>query len=580
MDINRVIKYIKDPKAAGILSAARALSESNKKHITGEGYHKWLDQRIKTLESDRAKEIKKQLAKPTTKGIFKQILGVYSKIFRADGTIRNYNFKSETSDKEKELKEILKTVANGDSLERYMVNKWFKYLPIDFMGVEMVELKPLTQKQIDDDSEAFNGVTINHYSVDEIHDIHVVGSVIEYIIFRWIEKHNDKDVEVFRVVDEDFDTLYIKSDGEVSLYPEGRFDDDGNPIEPQIVNPFGQVPAIQTSQRNVTMDDTNKSSWLNEAMENAELYLSISDDHTACVKIYQHPILYSYPVPCHVCDAEGELYPDGGDPISCHNCTDGYVSHFQSDVTKGITVPFNKWAAPDNITTQAVQPPIGYATIDHESLGEQRVEMEFELDHIERAALGMTGLLERKDKQETDRSKEVDMQPVLDVLNMISKNAEDVERFLTDMIGKIVFPDQYVNSNVVYGRKYHIKTVDQITEEIKRAKESGANESFLMELQTELYQTRFENNKRALDRAMLLLHIEPYPTRSVEEVNALGISDEKTLMFKLNFVDLVEEFEQLHGDITLYRPTDSRRKKLIEEEMIKLMEEKEEPIIE
>jgi hypothetical protein len=572
VSIDNIHNLIKKPHAQAALSSAEVSSDKHKLHILGEGYESWLkDSKITSLESDRTTAIKEKICRVTTPRIFKGIINQQYKIFRADGFVRNYGLQSDT--KKTELKEALDTIADGKSLESYMKQVWFPSLGYDFMGVIMVEIEPLTKEQIESEGTEIGKPVLAHYSIESIHDIGIVNGDINYIILSWTETHKVNDEEkkfkIYRYVDSQHDNLYYIDNDKLKLYD---LDED---INAEMPNPFGKVPAIQISTRKKGLSSIEKTSWIEEAMKPADLYLSLSDDHTASVKLHQHPIFVSYPIKCHVCDGEGEVENAAGERISCTNtdCKEGYLKSAKADVAQGIVVPYNKSAIGDNITTPDVPAPVGYVTPDLATLEDQRTELSREEANIEKSALGVEGLLEKTATQETATGKELDMQALLDQLNMMSWNGETVEKFITDCVGGLLFGDSYTGSVIHWGRKYFIKSEAHVLKEYKEAKEAGANDSYLMELLTELTYTRFDTNETARDRALILLAIEPYPTKTIQEVKNLEMGNPDKLQFKLNMNDIVETFELKHGSLTEFKKGRAEQVDEIKKAMIVIFEE-------
>lgn len=568
MEVKDIIELIKKPKASGILSDALASTWKHKLHVRGDEYKKWLtDSKINSLQSERTTSIKEKICRPTTKRIFKGILNQQSKVFRAEGGVKRYEFSGDEKSIKEEFKDLLSRVAEGASLYHFMRGTWWNALSVDPMGVCMVELDELSNEEIESGETVRKDPIVVYYPIEYIHDVCVRGGQIEYLILSWKEKKGEETYTIYRYIDSSVDLLFQKKNDNIETY---NLDPSVNPV---MENPFSVVPAIQVSTRRISNDSNKTDTWICEAMEAADLYLSLSDDHTASVKLHQHPIFVSYPVKCPTCDGTGEIEREG-ETFGCPNqsCDNGYIKSDKADVAKGITVPYNQAAAAAEATVPSVPLPAAYITPDLASLEDQRTEMTLEEGHIEKAALGMEGLLEKRDKQETATGKELDMQSLLDQLNNISWNGETVEKFLTDRIGEI-FSDRYVGSTIHWGRKYYVKSEGMILDEYKRAKESGANDSYLMELLEELTYTRFEHNDIARKRAMMLLHIEPYPTMTVKDVKDLEISDPTKLQFKMNLNDIVEVFEERHGNMVRYKEESQNQLQEVKKELMNIFNE-------
>jgi hypothetical protein len=190
--------------------------------------------------------------------------------------------------------------------------------------------------------------------------------------------------------------------------------------------------------------------------------------------------------------------------------------------------------------------------VDIESIKDQREEMRFEENHIEKGALGVEGILLNKTKRETATGKEIDLQPLIDKLTFFSTNGEKIEAFLTKTLAIARYGDDYLKSEVNWGKKYFVRTEQMIEMEYGEAKKNGLPVSALKELLEELYFTKFDNNPKALTRSLLLLELEPFPTHTIKELVDLGIANELDMTIKLYFADFIERFERESGDIVDY----------------------------
>ena len=83
--IEEIIKTIEKPYASALLVEARESQAKHKLHITGQGFEELVNERIGGLESDKNFNVKKEVARPTTTRIYKQVLNQYQKVFRAKG---------------------------------------------------------------------------------------------------------------------------------------------------------------------------------------------------------------------------------------------------------------------------------------------------------------------------------------------------------------------------------------------------------------------------------------------------------------------------------------------------------------
>ena len=549
LSLEQIISSIEKPKASGILSDAMVSQTKHKLHLVGTGFEDTLD-RLDGVESEHQNKLKKKIAQPTTTRIYKQILNQFKKTFRASGFFRGYKFSDGNENLEADFINYLKDIGGGLSIQELMSIAWFKAVFEDFNGLFIVELP---EQQFGEFAEPF----VRFMNTESIHDIYVNGQNIEYVIFTWETKEKNKKTKHFRVIDDAFDYHLIMDNGKVKLATIEVIDESGNLVQQSDVIPniWGYVPCIQPSQLNKSIDnDTLKKSYIEETLSNADNYLSISNSHSVSVKLHQHPIFYSFPVTCPTCNGSQYISSKDGDQIDCGTCHgEGKVPFYKKDPSLGITLP-----EPEADQQMKAEAPCGYVTPDLESLKEQREEMRVEESLIEKGVFGMEGVLSLSSKNETATGKELDLQPLVDLLSDFSMNGEMVEEFITDAIGIARYNDtnttgqRYEGSTINWGKRFFVKSTFMIEEEYKNAKIAGIPNSTLNEILDELIHTKYENNPNALKRSLILKEIEPFPTYTAMELLELGV-DAIDLNIKIYFNDYIERFEREYAELLVYK---------------------------
>lgn len=530
LSLEQIKKFIEKPLASDLLSEAAASQTKHKLHVTGEGFNV---QKINGLESPLNYDIKKEVARPVTTRIYKSVKNQFSKVFRAKGFFRNYEFADRNKELRDDFKSYLEDIGGGLSIKELMNIVWFKAMFEEFNGVFIVELPSVQEEQYAEPKVKFK-------DLDHIHDILIVGQKVEYIIFKWTVNENGKNVEHYRVIDDAFDYHFIKVNADIKLAT-----NDGE--EDVIPNVWGYVPCIQPSVLTKTVEnDILKKSFVEETMSNADYYLSISNGHAVSVKLHQNPIFYSYPVTCPTCNGSEYIYKDE-EQVECTGCKgSGQVPFFRKDPSEGILLPEPE-ADQDYKGAEA---PCGYVAPDLETLKEQRSEMEKEEELIEKGVFGVAVSLAREGGAETATGREIDQQPMFDTLTSFSQNGEFVEAFLTDAIGIARYNDsndtgkRYEGSTILWGKQFFIRSSDVIEKEYKTAKEAGAPDYFLNGLLEELNHTKYDNNPTALQRSKILNDLEPFQTYTLKELVDVAISTQEDLIIKQYFNDFVERFER------------------------------------
>ena len=571
--IEEIIKTIEKPYASALLAEARESQDKHKLHITGQGFEELVNERIGGLESDKNFNVKKEVARPTTTRIYKQVLNQYQKVFRAKGFFKKYNFKNNDENLVNDFKDYLEDVGGGLSLDQLMQIVWFKASFEEFNGVFLVEL-PETQES--DFAEPF----VRFKSLEHIHDIYIKGDRIEYIIFGWQSMDNGNRTKHYRVIDDFSDYHFVESNGKPRLATKltenelGEFEE----VADVIPNIWGYVPAIQPSQLTKRVDnDTLKKSFIEETMSDADAYLSVSNDHAVSVKLHQHPIFYAYDAMCDTCNGSGFVESNNAQ-LECGTCSSsGSVPFWKKDTTQGISVP----APREEEEWTSVTTPAGYINIDNETILNQIVEMKRDEGLIEKGALGTDGIFSNEKKQETATGKEIDTQPLFDTLTGFSNNGQFNEQFLTNALGIARYNDsnetgkRYEGSLILWGKQFFVRSTHAIEKEYLDSKKAGAPDYFLKGLLEELNFTKYDNNPKAKQRSVILSILEPFVVKTVEEVKLLDV-DVIDLTLKTYFNDFIERFELENINIVDYMSNSPFKTKIesIHNELIKYSEEK------
>lgn len=143
------------------------------------------------------------------------------------------------------------------------------------------------------------------------------------------------------------------------------------------------------------------------------------------------------------------------------------------------------------------------------------------------------------------------------ILLEIKMNFEIIEKWTLETMAKIRYgEEQLINIIVDYGDRFFLKSIDTLQEELKQYKESGMPDSFIIDVVEQMIETKYKNDPQQIQRHKLLLHLEPLPTRSIEdmlEMNKNFMLDEMQVRKKINFNSLIKRFEREYGSIEKYK---------------------------
>jgi len=522
----QILAYVKKPKNEAIIRRARELFATHRLHLKGIGLDEFLG-RIEGYENAVQHDLRKKLAKTATVPVFAKETDNFSKIFTAQGFSRYYQFSSATQERlEPDFREYLRSVGEGMSMTQWMRDIWADKIHYESSGLLMVELP----------REA-NGTMAEPYltcrSVLDLHDIEISGNKIEYVIFYRNIYDEEKKVtyKEYRVIDDFADYIVQERSGECKIIPEFT-----------IPNPWKYVPAMMVSNQRDSRSKAH-TTYIWKAIDIADEYLLDASIHTISKKLHGFPMRWARQRGCRKCQAKGivntgTFMDDNVTPrtLKCVDC-DGTGIASKTEVSEVILIP--QLEGRDDVDNV---PVAGYVQPDIESLENQNVESDRLAKIIH---MGIWADPERfiGDKSETATGRMLDVQSIHAKLLLVSENAEEVEKFLTNAIGQIRYAGDYKGAIINYGKKYFIRSADEIEMMYQTAKKSGMATHILDAYIEELIYLKFGNDPVELQRQLMLNTLEPFIHLSPKEVKELEVSEQDYLM-KVYFTDYIERYEQ------------------------------------
>ena len=198
--------------------------------------------------------------------------------------------------------------------------------------------------------------------------------------------------------------------------------------------------------------------------------------------------------------------------------------------------------------------PIQMLTADHQSLKYNVTEENRLKESIINSVVGIDN-----EVLTTQAVNEAQIQATFEtksaILNRIKKGFEEAQKFVDDTICRLRYGMMYKGSAINYGTEFYTLTAQEIRKRYKQAKEGGANESDLDNIQRQLIETEYRNDPITRARMLLLADIEPYRHLSVTEMSDLyerGIVTLEEMRIKTNFTDYVKRFERENIPITQF----------------------------
>lgn len=568
MILTDIEKVLANPLHGDDIKNGIRIQDDHKIHVTGEGYISTL---ADIIGSERAINYgQRELKEPATKFLTKKIKDELSRWKNNQGTRKTYDF-GDSKELSNEFRKTLTSVWKSGSIDDFA--RWANdALYTDFGGFAIVERGRMVEgAQIRDgipSKISKNTPYIIFKALEDVHDFQLNGRKVEYIILKFgtvIRQKVDRsgvvrDVEtkLFRVIDDSQDVIY-------------EMDEDGMRESEEyevIPNRLGFVPAIQLSDiRETPLNDHVKTSHISQTMPILQDYLTRHAEHVVSELLHASPLLAlkgtkcTYESPDGIKCSNGKIW-EGGREKNCPVCK-GVGATVPKNASEIIIVPEldkdGKTYNPSMIG-QYITPPV--EVLSHQTK---------ELDILEqRAVYSGTGIKAMvKSNIQTATETILNLKPLEDKISSVLDNIEVVEKFVTDVIGRMVHGDKYKGCEVHYGRRLNVREENIILNEIEQSKRAGLPESEIRLLLQELMATRYRNSNADLERAFMLLDLEPLATQSVKDVIESVYVDEITKKVKQNFDDLIDWFENTYGSVHLYKSgmdmnkrVDSIRKKI------------------
>lgn len=135
------------------------------------------------------------------------------------------------------------------------------------------------------------------------------------------------------------------------------------------------------------------------------------------------------------------------------------------------------------------------------------------------------------------------------VLNRIKQNIEQAHHWALDGVYRLRYGTSYSGLTLNYGTKYYLKDEEAQREEYKVSKASGMPLYELQRQREELSHYQHRNNPLMLERDKIMMHLEPFPDLSIEQIvnlynTAPMLVSTEELNLKLRLNELVKRFER------------------------------------
>lgn len=480
------------------------------------------------LPYDKFQRFKQLLRTPyTTVGISNEIFTEFSRIFEGQNPYFNYEFKSSNDSEDWNLY-LKDNLRNRD----FFAHKGFEQLKYSINSILVVDL-PLEQKTSKPEPYYYF-LQIENVIHVEINHKGDIETLIFNIGKEKIAVYDEQSYRVFKI-DGEIITLEIENFHDLNYCPATFFWDWNLRKDTQLIkkSPFTDL-----------LSDLDKYLALDTFKEHADLYSSF-------------PIVVSIEEDCGFDGCESgyittttsfnniktEKWEDVVTSTKCPSCSEraliGAGTNFQIPA-KVMEGTMNKAV---EIVSADVK-PLEYLSSKINILG----------NNIKQKIIG-------------NQNKAIDSQAVnelqvlgsfegkLNTLNKIKRQFERVEKFGNDTVALLRYGNSFVSSTVFYGDEFYLKSIKVLQEEYKTAKQNGEPDDEIDAIYRKIIVYKYKGNTEKIDRAWILLNLNPEPHKTVEQTKELFLSsaiDKTDYVIKARFNNFIARFEREQTNVVTF----------------------------
>jgi hypothetical protein len=135
------------------------------------------------------------------------------------------------------------------------------------------------------------------------------------------------------------------------------------------------------------------------------------------------------------------------------------------------------------------------------------------------------------------------------VLINVKKNFEAAQEWMEKTQCRLRYESAFIDLNFNYGTSFYFMTAQELLNLYKSAKDLGASDTYLDSVQEQIIETQHRNNPIELNRAKVIMELEPYRHMTKAEVLTLNsaspeIVNPVDLAIKMNFSNFIKRFER------------------------------------
>lgn len=325
-------------------------------------------------------------------------------------------------------------------------------------------------------------------------------------------------------------------------------------LDTEVEHGLGYCPArfFWGAQLNEEQKDL-KSNPLTKELSNLDWYLffALSKRHLDLYAPY--PIYSSYAAECgYQNDLTGDRCDGGflrGKDGNWKMHADGSIEPCPVCANKRLMGPGSLVELPIPSVQEGIadlRDPVSITTIDSRSLEYNVSECARLRNEIINEVVGVGGSVSEKEAiNETQVAANFEAKTA--VLLDLKTHFEAAQKFIDDTVCRLRYGSSFLSSNINWGTEFYVFTVEELYEKLKKAKDNGASESELDSISRQILEVEYKNDPASLSRMLLLKQLEPYPHKTIKEVQELfsmGLLSKEKVELKLNFTSYIDRFER------------------------------------
>jgi hypothetical protein len=141
------------------------------------------------------------------------------------------------------------------------------------------------------------------------------------------------------------------------------------------------------------------------------------------------------------------------------------------------------------------------------------------------------------------------------ILESLAQNFEVIHEFILKTAALYQYPEQFEGAVVDYGKRFFLKSSDELLAEYDEAKKAAAPQFVLDSKLERAIKAKTQNNPPAQERSIIMMNLEPFIHSSIKEVQEYamqGLASTEQAQLKINFTALMARFERENGSVNQF----------------------------